>query len=38
MVLAARGVDSQAYTSTARLTGIMTGILTGIMTGITGDV
>ena len=36
MVLAARGVDSQAWTSTARLTGIMTGITTGIMTGITG--
>ena len=38
MVLAARGVDSQAWTSTARLTGIMTGIMTGIRTGMTGDV
>ena len=34
MVLAARGIDSQAWTSTAKLTGIMTGITTGI----TGDV
>ena len=30
MVMAARGVDSQAWTSTAGLTGIMTGITTGI--------
>ena len=30
MVMAARGVDSQAWTSTAGPTGIMTGITTGI--------
>ena len=40
MVMAARGVISQAQISIAGVTGIMTGILTGrsIMTGITGDV
>ena len=30
MVMAARGVDSQAWTSIAGVTGIMTGIMTGI--------
>ena len=30
MVMAARGVDSQVWTSTAGLTGIMIGITTGI--------
>ena len=37
MILAARGVVSQAQISIAGVTGIMTGILTGIMTGIMGD-
>ena len=37
MVMAARGVDSQAQISIAGGTGIMTGIMTGITTGITGD-
>ena len=30
LVMAARGVDSQAWTSTAGLTGIITGMTTGI--------
>ena len=37
MVMAARGVVSQAQISIAGVTGIMTGIMTGIITGITGD-
>ena len=34
MVMAARGVVSQAQISIAEVTGIMTGIMTGILTGI----
>ena len=34
MVMAARGVVSQAQISIAGVTGIMTGIMTGILTGI----